>query len=117
MTQETHIAAPEEAAALIELYFEKGWTDGLPVIPPSEASVNAMITASGFDGDTVVGEVEVRNTQITANKVAINAVMAGCLPEYMPVVVSAVIKGSSPLFKGVKSALSFYRSIQLTYIT
>ena len=47
MTQNTHIAAPEEAAALIELYYEKGWTDGLPVIPPSEASVNAMLTAQG----------------------------------------------------------------------
>lgn len=90
MTQETRIAAPEEAAALIELYYEKGWTDGLPVVPPSESSVNAMLTAAGLDGDAVVGEVKVRNTQITAQKVAVNAVMAGCLPEYMPVVVSAV---------------------------
>ena len=90
MTQETNIAAPEEAAALIELYYEKGWTDGLPVIPPSESSVNAMLTAAGLDGNSVVGEVNVRNTQITAQKVAINAVMAGCLPEYMPVVISAV---------------------------
>jgi len=90
MTREAQATSPEAAAALIELYFEKGWTDGLPVIPPSEASVKAMLTAADRDGNTVVGEVKVRNTQITANKVAINAVMAGCLPEYMPVVISAI---------------------------
>ncbi|MCJ7830455.1 MAG: hypothetical protein MUP74_03615 [Desulfobacterales bacterium] len=83
-------AIPEEAAALIELYFEKGWTDGLPVVPPSAASVQAMLAAAGLEGGTLVGEVAVRNTRITAEKVAINAVMAGCLPQYMPVLTAAV---------------------------
>lgn len=81
---------PRDAAELIELYFQKGWTDGLPVVPPSEDSVGAMLRAAGLKGDDVVGEVEARHTTITAEKVAINAVMAGCLPEFMPVVVSAV---------------------------
>lgn len=79
-----------EATELIELYFEKGWTDGLPVVPPNEGSVQAMLAEANLQSGEVVGEISHRNTQITAEKVAINAVMAGCLPEYMPVVVSAV---------------------------
>lgn len=90
MIQETLVATPEAAFSLMEMYFEKGWTDGLPVVPVSEASVNAMLDAAGLDADTVVGEVALRNTRVTAGKVAINAVMAGCRPEYMPVVISAV---------------------------
>ncbi|MCZ6841361.1 MAG: thioredoxin [SAR324 cluster bacterium] len=81
---------PGDAAALIELYYQKGWTDGLPVMPPSEDSVGAMLRAAGLKGDELVGEVEARNTRVTADKVAVNAVMAGCLPEYMPVVIAAV---------------------------
>lgn len=90
MNRETRAVDPDAAAELISLYYEKGWTDGLPVVPPSETSVKKMLDAADLKGDEVIGEVRVRNTQITSNKVAINAVMAGCLPEYMPVVLSAV---------------------------
>ena len=83
-------AGPRGAAELIEFYFQKGWTDGLPVVPPSEDSVGAMLAGAGLKGDETVGEVEARNVRVTADKVAVNAVMAGCLPEFMPVVVSAV---------------------------
>jgi hypothetical protein len=81
---------PQAAAELIENYYQKGWTDGLPVVPPSETSITEMLTAAALEADETVGEVIVRNTRISAQKVAINAVMAGCLPEYMPVVISAV---------------------------
>ncbi len=91
-------AAPQDAAGLIELYYERGFSDGLPVVPPSEASVGAMLAAAGLGGAEVLGEVEARNTRITADKVAINAVLAGCLPEYMPVVVSAVKGLCDPAF-------------------
>lgn len=80
----------KDAQALIELYYEKGWTDGLPVVPPSEASVGAMLAAAGLSGDEVIGEIPDRHVRVTADKVAINAVLAGCLPTYMPVVVAAV---------------------------
>ena len=83
-------ARPGDAAALIELYYEKGWTDGLPVVPPSEESVGAMLAAAGLRGGEVLGEIPSRHTRVTADKVAINAVLAGCRPEYMPVVVAAV---------------------------
>ncbi len=82
----------QDAIELIELYFQKGWTDGLPVIPPTATSVKNMLSAAGLSEDDVVGEIPARNVKITADKVAINAVLAGCLPEYMPVVV-ATVKG------------------------
>ncbi|MFI5399597.1 MAG: hypothetical protein ACHQZQ_00920 [SAR324 cluster bacterium] len=80
----------EDAAGLIEAYYAKGWTDGLPVIPPTEDSVGDMLAAGGFRGPETIGEIPDRNAKVTAEKVAINAVLAGCRPEYMPVVAAAV---------------------------
>jgi hypothetical protein len=74
----------------IEFYYDKGWTDGLPVIPPSEASIRAMLDAVGLDPGEEIAFIENRQVSVTAEKVAINSVMAGCKPEYMPVVVAAV---------------------------
>ena len=79
-----------EPQALIEAYYDAGWTDGLPVVPPTDATVAAMLDAAGLDGHEVLGEIPGRNTVVTADKVAINAVMAGCRPEYAPVVVAAL---------------------------
>jgi len=80
----------DDPAELIEAYFERGWTDGLPVVPPTEKSVTAMLAAARLRGDEVFGEVPGRNTIVVADKVAVNAVLAGCRPEYFPVVVAAV---------------------------
>lgn len=74
----------------IEQYFENGWTDGLPVVPPTEELVQRMIAASGRDPLEVLGVVPPRLGVATIEAVATNAVMAGCRPEYMPVVVAAV---------------------------
>ncbi len=81
---------PFDPAALIEAYFERGWTDGLPVVPPTGKSVAEMLAGGALRGDQVIGEIPGRNTVVAAEKVAINAVMAGCRPEYMPVVVAAI---------------------------
>ncbi len=81
--------ARDEADA-IEMAFDKGWSDGLPVVPPTEARVRAMLEAARLEPGHQVGFVAHRAVSITAEKVAINAVMAGCRPEYMPVVVAAV---------------------------
>ena len=51
----------QDAIELIEAYFQKGWTDGLPVIPPSETSINAMMAAIGLSTGEVVGEITARN--------------------------------------------------------
>jgi hypothetical protein len=74
----------------VEFCFAQGWTDGLPVVPPTEDRVRAMLEGARLGPKQEVGFVAHRAVSVTAEKVAINAVMAGCKPEYMPVVVAAV---------------------------
>jgi len=80
----------EDALAAMELFSQNGWTDGLPVVPPTEARVRAFLAAAQKQPGDIIGVVPARGRVVTAEKVAINAVMAGCLPEYMPVVVAAM---------------------------
>ena len=88
----------DDALDCYERYEALGWTDGLPVIPPTEASVRAFLEHAGLASGYVVGVYGDRATAITAEKVAINAVMAGCRAEYMPVVVAAVEALTDPAF-------------------
>ncbi len=81
-----------------EFFFERGWTDGLPVIPPTEAAVRSFLDYAGFSPDDVIGVEPVRRRKVTAEKAAINAVMAGCRPEFFPVVVAAVRAMCRPEF-------------------
>ena len=81
-----------------EFYMSEGIGDGLPVVPPTEAKVQAMLDSVGLAPTDVIAEENVRGVRFTAEKVAINAVMAGCKPEYMPVVVAAVQAVSEPPF-------------------
>ena len=74
----------------IELCYELGWTDGLPVIPPTEERVLQFLQVVQREPSEVIGVEPIRGRVITAEKVAIAAVMAGCKPEYMPVVMAAV---------------------------
>ena len=78
------------AIDIIEQYFASSWTDGLPIVPPIQELVDRMITASGRDPMDVVGVVPPRHGIATVEAIATNAVMAGCRPEYMPVIVAAV---------------------------
>ncbi|MFQ5860253.1 MAG: hypothetical protein ACE5IG_01725 [Dehalococcoidia bacterium] len=73
-----------------ELFYEKGWTDGLPVVPPTEERVLQFLEFAGKAPSDVLGTVPVRGRVVTAEKVAVSAAMAGCKPEYMPVVLAAV---------------------------
>jgi hypothetical protein len=80
-----------DAFEAMEAFFERGWTDGLPVVPPTPARVAALLDATGLAPDAVIGTVPTReNMVITAEKLAINAVMAGTLPEYMPLIATAM---------------------------
>mgnify|MGYP000179825566 CR=1 FL=1 len=81
-----------------ELFFREGWTDGLPVIPPTEEAVLSFLEGAGLSPDTVIGVEPVRGRPISVEKVAINAVMAGCRPEYMPVIVAALRAMCRPEF-------------------
>jgi hypothetical protein len=80
----------DDMAAAVEFCFQRGWSDGLPVVPPTESAVQAMLDAAQLAPDTKLAYIRDRFVTITAEKVAINAVMAGCKPEYMPVVAAAV---------------------------
>src|SRR5262245_54986274 len=77
-----------DALEVTEFYQQRGWTDGLPIVPPTEEQVWACLAAAGLAPGDLVGVERVRQRPIMAEKVAINAVMAGCLPAYMPVVVA-----------------------------
>lgn len=84
--------------AAIEAYFEKGWTDGLPVIPPTEEKIWAMLEAMGKQPEDRLGEIPARARTITAEKLAINAVLAGCLPAYAPVLLAMTEALCDPAF-------------------
>jgi hypothetical protein len=90
--------AVDSAQDAIEFCYEQGWSDGLPVVPPTAAKVQAMLDAAGLQADQELGYIPERRVSITAEKAAINAVMAGCKPEYMPVVVAAVEAFCDPAF-------------------
>ncbi len=80
----------DDLAAFQEHYHSRGWTDGLPVVPPTAEAVAACLEWAVLPPDHLVGIEPVRGRAITAEKVAVNAVMAGCLPMHFPVVVTAV---------------------------
>jgi hypothetical protein len=96
----------DDFAAAQEFYHGNGWTDGLPVVPPTEAAVEACLEWALMPPDQFVGIEPVRAQPITAEKLAINAVMAGCLPMHFPVVAAAwqAIMRQEFLLHGVTSS-------------
>lgn len=80
----------ENIFGIFDLYYEKGWTDGLPVYPPTAAAVTSMLRYTDRDRDEVVAIMPPQNGAATVEKIAINAVMAGCRPEYLPVLITAI---------------------------
>ena len=74
----------------IEACYKRGWTDGLPVVPPTEERVWRMLQATSLDPKEIVAVVPPNQGSCTVEKAAINAVMAGCKPEYLPVVIAAI---------------------------
>lgn len=84
-------------------FYERGWTDGLPIIPPTKERVRAMLTGTDFAPDMHIATLEPMGGRATIEKIAINAVMAGCRPEYMPLLIAAVELAAQPEFdlKGI----------------
>ncbi|MBW1695472.1 MAG: hypothetical protein JRH18_02415 [Deltaproteobacteria bacterium] len=82
--------APDSLEAVNNLFYHRGWTDGLPIIPPAKDRVNRMVEHCGFDENTLIGNLPPAGGAATVKKIAINAVMAGCMPEHMPVLIAAV---------------------------
>src|SRR5262249_24152704 len=97
LTSELRTVA-DDAEALLAYVEAQGWGDGLPVIPPTEARVQAMLEATPLPPGHVVGIVEPRRGEATVEKIAVNAVLAGCRPEYFSAVLAAVEVGCEPRF-------------------
>ena len=79
-----------DEADCIEQFHRRGWTDGLPIVPPTRARLERFLAVAGRAGDEVIGTYEMRSRPVTAEKIAINAIMAGCLPEYLNTVIALV---------------------------
>jgi hypothetical protein len=77
-------------AEVNRFFYRRGWTDGLPIIPPTEEAVAEMLTGTDLPADHVVAALVPRRGKATVEKIAVNAVMAGCLPTYMPVLIAGV---------------------------
>jgi hypothetical protein len=86
-SRRVELAQAEDEA---EAFFERGWTDGLPVVAPTPARVLRMLEGTTRAPDEVVALVPPDFNEATVEKVAVNAVLAGCRPEYLPVVLTAV---------------------------
>ena len=79
-----------DLAEVQRFFYQRGWTDGLPIIPPTEAAVEDMLTGTDLPRDCLVGRMIPRLGKVTVEKIAINAVMAGALPIYMPLLIAGV---------------------------
>jgi hypothetical protein len=92
--------------AVQEEFWARGWTDGLPVVPPTPELVDSFLETAGLEPHQVVGVLPERSREFTAEKVAINAVMAGCLVDYFPVVLAAWQAMCAPEFVLNATAMS-----------
>lgn len=105
-----------DAWEAIERFFDGGLTDGLPIVPPTEELVQRFLQAVRLLPDHVIGRIPERSVVITAEKVAANAVMAGCKPDYMPVVLAIVEAMCEPKFNLHGSSVSTGGSAQLVIV-
>jgi hypothetical protein len=84
------VEVPSDPGLMFQYFINRGWSDGLPMLPPTEAAIDAMIAGSDLKKDELLGVIPPLNGIATVERVAANAVMAGCLPDYFPLVLAAV---------------------------
>ena len=82
-------ADPDVAQAAIEFCYQQGWSDGLPLVPVSQPLLDAFLDTTSKDPDEIIGALEQVGRDVNVHTAAINAAMAGCKPEYFPVVLAA----------------------------
>lgn len=92
------VESPGDVGAFFDFAYERGWTDGLPVIPPTPDRVAAFVSASVREADDVIAVIEPRRAEATVERIACAAVMAGCRPEYMSVLIAMVEAVADPEF-------------------
>lgn len=86
----TRVRLDDDLDAVNDYFHAQGYTDGLPIVPPTEARVLAMLAGTPRRPEESLGRIQPTDHEATVEKVAINAVMAGCRPDYMPVLVAAI---------------------------
>jgi len=93
----------------IEVTYDRGWSDGLPVVPPTDLRIARMLGGTTRKPTDIVGLIPPNLIECTVEKVAINAVMAGCRPEYFPMVLAVVEAALKPEFSmhGLLATLGF----------
>jgi hypothetical protein len=79
-------------------FYKRGWAYGMPIMPPTEDAVKEMLQGTDLSPDHIVAKIPLMNGKATVEKIAINGVMAGCLPTYMPVLIAAVEAMVDPRF-------------------
>jgi hypothetical protein len=90
MTQKAEVHQIESIDQFADFAYAQGWTDGLPVFPPTRKAVADILDYLGRDPGEVLGTIFPGDGEATLEKIAANCAMAGCLPEYVPVVLAAV---------------------------
>ena len=96
LATETLHGTPRE---LTRIFYKHGWTNGLPIELPTREAVNEMMRGTNLSPDTLIGCIPPRMGRATVEKIAVNAVMAGCLPTYLPVLIAAVRGALDPVIK------------------
>jgi hypothetical protein len=94
----TRVDVPAEPGELFAEVERRGWGDGLPVIPPTPERVAAFVAAAGSPASLNIADLAPAWSPATVEKIAVNAVLAGCLPEYLPVLIAAVRAVAQPAF-------------------
>jgi len=92
------VETPDDLDEINRIFHERRWGDGLPIVPPTEVRVEAMLAHTDRDRYEVIGQVAPAFGTATVERVAINAVLAGCRPEYLPVLLAAVEAVNDPAF-------------------
>lgn len=88
--QSKRITIEDSIEAVSQHFYERGWTDGLPIVPPTADRVERMLTGTSRKPEESLGAMPPRWGEATIEKIAISAVMAGCLPAYLPILIAAV---------------------------
>ncbi|MFC1533125.1 hypothetical protein ACFL7M_07165 [Thermodesulfobacteriota bacterium] len=88
--EHSRVAFKGSLAEVNRFFYKRGWTDGLPIVPPTEEAVAEMLAGTDLAADHVVAKIVPRMGKATVEKIAVNAVMAGALPTYMPFLIAGV---------------------------
>ena len=92
------VEVPADPGLMFQYFINRGWSDGLPMLPPTQDAIDAMIAGTGLNKDDILGVIPPVNGIATVERVAANAVMAGCLPDYFPLVLAAIQGVLQPRF-------------------